>query len=219
MSSSEPVAGTPHAVNWSAGAEAIGIFALIMAYIWWLRFRFPYAWIPMLLLMFASHMWRGETLATLGFTRRLSPRILTRLSAALAILALALFTLGLTLHSIRTVTFEGAFLSFLLYCLWGLFQQYLLNGYFVNRFSDFLPGRTRAAPLLAAAFFSLAHLPNWFLMLTTAAGGYVCARIYLRYRNLYFLGVAHGVVGFLLYLVVPDTVSHHLYVGPKWFSR
>ena len=44
------------------------------------------------------------------------------------------------------------------------------------------------------------------------------SRIYLRYRNLYFLGMAHGVVGFLLYLVVPDTISHHLSVGPKWFS-
>lgn len=206
-------------MNWSAGAEAVGIFALIMAYIWWLRFRYPYAWIPMLLLIFASHMRRRETLATLGFTRRLPARALARVSTVLAALALALLMLGLTLHSIRTVTFEGAFLSFLLYCLWGLFQQYLLNGYFVNRFSDFLPGHRRAVPLLAAAFFSLAHLPNWFLMLTTAAGGYVCARIYLRCRNLYFLGVAHGVVGFLLYLVVPDTVSHHLYVGPKWFSR
>jgi membrane protease YdiL (CAAX protease family) len=110
-------------------------------------------------------------------------------------------------------------LSLALYCAWGLFQQYLLNGYFVNRFDDFLAGRKHAlVPVLAAVFFSLAHLPNWLLMLVTLAGGYVCARIYLKYRNLYFLGVAHGVVGFLIYLVVPDTISHHLYVGPKWFS-
>jgi hypothetical protein len=26
------------------------------------------------------------------------------------------------------------------------------------------------------------------------------------------------VVGSLIYLVVPDTITHHLYVGPKWFS-
>ena len=194
------------------------MFVLIMAYIWWLRFRYPYAWVPMLLLMFASHMRRHENLRKLGFRQRLPRRTLAGLSAALCGLALALIALGLSLHSIRTVTLKGAFLSFLLYCLWGLFQQYLLNGYFVNRFSDFLPGRARAVPLIAAAFFSFAHLPNWFLMLVTAAGGYICARIYLRYRNLYFLGVAHGVIGFLLYLVVPDTISHHLYVGPKWFS-
>ena len=195
------------------------MLALIMAYIWWLRFRYPYAWVPMLLLMFASHVRRHETLVALGFNWRLPPHALARLSAALAVLALALLALGLSLHSIRTVTLEGAFFSFLLYCLWGLFQQYLLNGYFVNRFSEFLPGHPHAVPRLAAVFFCLAHLPNWFLMLATAAGGYVCARLYLRFHNLYFLGLAHGVVGFLLYLIVPDTVSHHLYVGPKWFSR
>jgi CAAX prenyl protease-like protein len=211
-------AATARPVNWLAAAEAVGMFALIMAYIWWLRFGYPYAWVPMLLLMFASHVWRRESLAKLGFTWSLPARSLVRLAALLVLLALALLILGLALQSIRTVTFEGAFLSFLLYCLWGLFQQYILNGYFVKRFSDFLPRHPYAVPLLAAAFFSLAHLPNWFLMIATAAGGYVCARIYLRYRNLYFLGLAHGVVGFLLYLVVPDTLSHHMYVGPKWFS-
>ena len=66
--------------------------------------------------------------------------------------------------------------------------------------------------------FSLAHLPNWFLMIVSLAGGYVCAAIYRKYRNLYFLGVAHGVIGCMIYLVAPDTLSHHLYVGPKWFS-
>jgi len=216
MSSSDGAANTVRPVNWLAGSEAAGMFVLIMAYIWWLRFRYPYAWIPMLLLMFASHVRRRETLAMLGFKWRFP--LFARLSAALALLALALLALGLSFHSIRTVTLEGAFLSFLQYCLWGLFQQYILNGYFVKRCSDFLPGRPSAVPLLAAGLFSLAHLPNWFLMLTTSAGGYICARIYLRHRNLYFLGMAHAVIGFILYLVVPDTISHHMYVGPKWFS-
>jgi hypothetical protein len=216
MSSSEPACETARSVNWLAGAEAAGMFVLIMAYIWWLRFRYPYAWVPMLLLIFALHQYRGETFATLGFKRGHPAHALARLSAYLAVLAFTLLILGFGFGSIRAVPFEGAFLSLLLYCLWGLFQQYILNGYFVNRFSDFLPGHPQAIPLLAAAFFSLAHLPNWFLMIATA-GGYVCARIYLRYHNLYFLGMAHGVIGFLLYLVVPDTISHHMYLGPKWF--
>src|SRR3989442_7813052 len=42
------------------------------------------------------------------------------------------------------------------------------------------------------------HLPNWLLMLIALPGGYICARIFLHYRNLYFLGLAHGVVGFLI---------------------
>jgi hypothetical protein len=67
MSSSELPADTSRPVNWLAGAEAVGMFVLIMAYIWWLRFRYPYAWALMLLMMFASHQYRRETLATLGF--------------------------------------------------------------------------------------------------------------------------------------------------------
>jgi hypothetical protein len=76
-----------------------------------------------------------------------------------------------------------------------------MNGYFVNRLSDFLPAHPHAVAVLGAALFSLAHLPNWFLLIATAAGGYICARLYLKYRVLYFLGAAHAAVGFLLYLV------------------
>ena len=77
----------------------------------------------------------------------------------------------------------------------------------------------RTAPMMSAALFSGAHLPNWFLMAVTLLLGYLCGRIYRRYNNLYFLGIAHGTVGFLLFLVVPDSISHHLIVGPGWFGK
>jgi membrane protease YdiL (CAAX protease family) len=66
--------------------------------------------------------------------------------------------------------------------------------------------------------FSLAHLPNWFLMSVTLAGGLCCTRLYRRRPNLYVLGLIHGTIGFVLYLVVPDSISHHLRVGPGWYS-
>ena len=47
--------------------------------------------------------------------------------------------------------------------------------------------------------------------------GYCCTLIYRKYKNLYFLGIAHATVGVLLLLVVPDSISHHLTVGPGWF--
>ena len=71
---------------------------------------------------------------------------------------------------------------------------------------------------MAAIAFSAIHTPNWFLIVVTLFAGFACAKLYLKFRNLYVLGLAHGVIGFLLYLCVPDTISHHLYVGPKWFS-
>jgi hypothetical protein len=73
--------------------------------------------------------------------------------------------------------------------------------------------------MISAALFSGAHLPNFFLMAVTLLAGYICARNYMRYKNLYFLAIAHGTVGFLLFLVVPDSISHHLTVGPGWFGK
>ena len=78
---------------------------------------------------------------------------------------------------------EGALSALAVYFVWGLFQQYLLNGYFLNRLSIFAKHQSRA-PLMTAILFSLAHTPNWFLMLASLAGGYICGWIYFRYRNL-----------------------------------
>jgi hypothetical protein len=214
MSSSEPSQDR----NWRAGAEAAIVFSLILAYIWRLRFSHPYSWVPILLLIVLSHVYHGETLETLGLRWGAAPRTFRELSTVLVLVALALLIPGLIFNTIRDVSWRVALSGFALYCVWGLFQQYVLNGFFVNRFAAFLPHRSGAVSVLAGVMFSLAHLPNWFLMIFSLAGGYVCAAIYRKYRNLYFLGVAHGLIGFMIYLVAPDTLSHHLYVGPKWFS-
>jgi membrane protease YdiL (CAAX protease family) len=212
MSSSEQAPG----LQWRAGAEAALVFALILLYIWWLRFRYPYSWILILGLVAASHVIRGEAFGALGF--RLVREGFARLAPAVALISIVLLAIGLIFHTIREVSWQLAVSSIVLYCFWGLFQQYVLNGYFVNRFAEFLPRRPQAVAALAALCFSLAHTPNWFLMAIALPGGYLCARIYMKYRNLYFLGLAHGIIGFLIYLVAPDSISHHLYVGPKWFS-
>jgi hypothetical protein len=213
ISSSKRAAG----VNWPAAIEPGITFAMIVLYIWWLRFQYPYAWIAILALLIASHLRKREGFRKLGFSWNMT-RGSTTLWIALSIIAMGMLATGLIFRTIRQVSWQGACLSLLLYCTWGLFQQYVLNGFFVNRFTDLLPDHTRGVPILAGICFSFAHLPNWFLMIVTFGGGYVCARIYQERRNLYFLGLAHGVVGFLIYLVVPDSISHHLYVGPKWFG-
>jgi len=212
MSSSEQAPG----VQWRAGAEAALVFSLILLYIWWLRFRYPYSWILILGLVAASHVIRGETFGALGF-RRVSNGVAS-VAPAVGLISVVLLAIGLVFHTIREVSWQLAVSSIALYCFWGLFQQYVLNGYFVNRFAEFLPRRPQAVAALAGVCFSLAHAPNWFLMAIALPGGYLCARIYMKYRNLYLLGMAHGIIGFMIYLVAPDSISHHLYVGPKWFS-
>jgi hypothetical protein len=198
-------------------AEAVLVFALIMFYIWWLRFRHPGAWMPILGVMLLSHAWHREAASTLGFHRRNLRRCLEEFTPALLLGGLALLAGGMVLQTTRPISFEAAMLAWTAYIPWGMFQQYILNGYFTNRLAA--AASPRATVLLSAALFSGAHLPNWFLMLVTFGGGYCAARVYRKYHNLYFLGLAHATIGFLLYLVVPDWISHHLTVGPGWFRH
>ncbi len=173
--------------------------------------------VSIFLLIMASHWAHREHAESLGFRRRNLEECLREFAPAIAFCALVMLGAGMLLATTRPIRFDQALTAWIGYLPWGLFQQYILNGYFMNRF-DGLVSR-RAAPMLAAALFSGAHTPNWFLMGVTFLAGYCCARIYRRYRNLYFLGAAHGTLGFLLFLVVPDSISHHLTVGPGWFAH
>jgi len=197
--------------------EPIAVFGLILAYIWSLRYHHPAAWAPIVALLVASHWWRGEGAAALGFRVQNLAECLRRFAPALAFLALLLLASGLLLDTVRRIPPDRAALIWAIYLPWGLFQQYLLNGYCLTRFATVLPDR--GASLAAAALFSAVHAPNWFLMLVTLVAGYAAARLYRSYRNLYFLGLAHGTVGVLLFLVVPDSISHHLMIGPGWYAH
>lgn len=195
--------------------EPLSVFAMIMAYIWELRFSNRWLWLAILALVLISHLLHGERPGELGFNGHNLRRLVREFAPALALLALFLIAAGLLLGTTRRIGFESAFYAWLAYLPWGIFQQYMLNGYFLNRLTRSLSNE--AAPLTAAALFSGAHLPNWFLMAVTFLAGYWCARMYRKHKNLYVLGIAHATIGFLLFLVVPDSISHHLRVGPGWF--
>ncbi|PWT98661.1 MAG: hypothetical protein C5B51_28760 [Terriglobia bacterium] len=197
--------------------EPASIFLLIMAYIWDLRYSHTASWLGILALMLLSHRLRREEAAALGFQSRNFRKCAEDFAPALILLSLLLFGAGVLLRTTRPINFDRGLLTWAAYLPWGIFQQYVLNGYFLNRLDRLVSHRL--APALTAALFSGAHLPNWFLMLVTFLAGYCCTRIYLRYKNLYFLGLAHATLGFLLYLVIPDSISHHLTVGPGWFAR
>jgi hypothetical protein len=196
--------------------EPLNIFGLIIAYIWELRPTHPNLWMPILGLMLLSHWFRRESPGMLGFGTRNLQDLVRHFAPLLAFLALAMLASGILLRTIRPIPFEGAIGALAAYLPWGLLQQYMLNGYFLNRFDAVLPPRT--ATMVAATLFCGAHTPNWFLMGVTFLGGYCSVQVYRRYRSLYLMGLAHAIAGFLLFLVVPDSISHHLRVGPAWFS-
>lgn len=192
--------------------EPASVFVFLMVYIWLLRFAHPHLWIAILVCMLLSHLVHGESPRMLGFGRRSLRECAHRFAPPLAILSLVMVAAGLLLHTTRRIAFDQAFLALAAYLPWGLSQQYMLNGYFLNRFDKSLA--PRPAGWLTALLFAAAHTPNWFLMAIALAGGWCAIQVYRRHRNLYFLGIAHAAVGFLLYVTVPDSISHHLDVGP-----
>src|SRR5467141_4140987 len=110
--------------------EALSVFAMIMAYIWQLHFSQPRSWIIILLLMLASHAFRRESPMQLGFGVKNLRSSVTALAPVIAALALALLACGWMFDTIRP---QKGLWNLLMYLGWGLFQQYVLNGYFMNR--------------------------------------------------------------------------------------
>lgn len=195
--------------------EPLAVFGLIMAYIWALRAVYPLFWIAILGLMLLSHVLRRESPGMLGFETRNLRSTARELALPLVLLVLLMAVCGVLLCTVRPLSVGGAAAALAVYLPWGLLQQYMLNGYFLNRFGAVLA--PRGAAMVTATLFCAAHAPNWILMSVTLPGGYYAARVYQRRRNLYVLGLAHAIAGFLLFLLIPDSISHHLRVGPAWF--
>lgn len=97
------------------------------------------------------------------------------------------------------------------YLLWTVYQQFLLQDFFLARLSSVLS--SNAAIALAAVLFALAHLPNIPLVLATLVWGAVSCALFRRYRNLYVLGLAQGLLGLCFAVCIPDVWLHHMRVG------
>ena len=97
------------------------------------------------------------------------------------------------------------------YVLWTLYQQFLLQDYFMLRLASVLS--SNAAIGVAALLFAAAHLPNIPLVVATLVWGAVSCALFRRYHNLYVLGLAQGLLGLCFAVCVPDVFIRHMRVG------
>lgn len=98
------------------------------------------------------------------------------------------------------------------YALWALMQQFILQIYVLLRLLRL--GMNRMPTIaLAAILFAAAHIPNPLLIALTLVWGAVSCMLFLRYRNLYPLALAHGILGMCLAVTVPNHIHHHMRVG------
>lgn len=98
------------------------------------------------------------------------------------------------------------------YVLWTIYQQVLLQDLFLDRLLR-LGASQASAIALAGSMFASAHLPSPWLTVATLVWGFLSCALFRRYRNLWMLGLAQGLLGICFAVCVPDSLHHHLRVG------
>ena len=193
-------------------AELAIAYALILAVIWTPRPLQKMLWWVALAVLIAliAASWEGARAA--GLRTRNLLRSLWVVGAAL-LFAAAAVALSTHLHTMRDTGGPLHILgSYWVYILWSGVQQFLLQCFFLSRLLRLLPNPRQAA-FAAAGMFALAHLPNPILALLTIVWGTLACLIFLRYRNLYPLAIAHAILGITIAIAVPGPVDHNMRVG------
>ena len=88
-----------------------------------------------------------------------------------------------------------------LYPVWGVAQQFLLQSIFADNLQKLGPLQDRPwlVALSTSMLFGAIHWPYPALMVTTALMGLVFTPLFFRHRQVWTLGVLHGVLGGLFY--------------------
>jgi len=217
----EPVAPAQLSLRVVTALEVASVLVSLLITVWVVVPLQPdHRWlagVPVLLalaLMTHSHRLRGETPAELGFTTAHFGRALRLLALPALLSATVILGVGYLTDSFHA---SSHFLTTVLFLpCWGIFQQYVLQGFIYRRLKLVLAGE-RAAIFAAAAIFGLAHAPNLPLMGLTFAAGLVWSWVYERAPNLFALGLSHGLMSLLVMTSLPPWAVESLSVGYKYF--
>lgn len=201
----------PHARRRDAIEIAVA-YALIMMVEWTPRPLQRVLWIVAVLGL-ALMVWRSfDGWQAMGFRAANFGRSLWIVAAAL-VLATAAITVAARMHTLLVPDGPLTFLAtYCAYAIWTGVQQFLLQGVFLLRFLRLIP-KPAVAALAASALFAAAHLPNPVLMPITFFWGLAACLLFLHYRNLYPLMLAHAILGITVAMTVPGPVDHNMRVG------
>src|ERR1700741_2102321 len=98
------------------------------------------------------------------------------------------------------------------YAIWAVLQEFLLLDFFLRRLQRVLRS-TLMAVVASPVLFATAHLPNPILTPITLLWGVIACLLFLRYRNIFTLGMAHAIFGICIAITVPAQVVHNMRVG------
>lgn len=137
------------------------------------------------------------------------------LSAAIAAAAVLLAERFHTLHAPGTpylfVRHYGV------YAVWAWVQQVLLQCFCLSRLMRLLRYAPSAAAI-AAVMFAVVHLPSPVLTVVTLTCGMAACLLFLRYRNLYTIALAHAILGTSVAICVPAPIIHNMRIGRSYLT-
>lgn len=193
-------------------AELAIAYALILAVIWTPRPLQRVLWIFAVVVIAIIIGFSFESLRAMGLRTANFFHSLWIVGVALLVSGVAVATAA-RLHTLHGPSAPLPLIEdFWSYFIWSGVQQFLLQCFFLSRLVRLLP-KPRQAALVAAALFALAHLPNPVLAGLTIIWGSVACLVFLRYRNLYPLAMAHAVLGVTIAVAVPGAIDHNMRVG------
>ena len=89
-----------------------------------------------------------------------------------------------------------------LYPLWGTIQQFLIVGLISGTLKELNKLSPTIIVIITSIVFSIVHYPSYLLMAATFLLAIFYTITYLRFRNLWILGIFHGWLGCFFYYFV-----------------
>jgi hypothetical protein len=204
-----------------AALDTAAMAALLLSYIWGWAGQFEGAAYVIVAgyvgIGAFSHVRRSESLRELGIRLDNWRPAALNVLGWMAVPLIVVLAIGAAMHSWHFPSLDRAALRLSWLLIWGTVQQYGLLCFFYRRQREVL-GNPVAASVAAAAFFSIFHLPNAFLMVVTLLAGYIACDVYRRQPNVFVMGAMHALTSFILYYALPPGVTHGLRVGPGYYT-
>lgn len=163
-----------------------------------------------------SHLLRGTPLEEIGLGYRNFPRTVRLLAIPTLIGVGGAIPMGLLLDTVEFDELGEDWLSGLVsYPFWGLFQQYVFQGYIFVRVAEAAGQRKWVAIVASALLYTLVHFPNGLLLVLCLPIGILWAWVFSRSPNLYALALSHGLLGATIKEFIENIYWAGLSVGPR----
>jgi hypothetical protein len=192
-------------------------YGLILAAIWTPRYLQVLLWCGLAAFVAAVTFLSSDGPESMGLRSANPIRSFWIVGLALAIAAVAVaYAVGW-----NTLRIPGGPILFIQhfwgYTLWAATQQFLLQCFLLSRLLRLLPD-SRLAAVAAALMFAFTHLPNTILTPVTLICGLAACMLFLRYRNIYPLALAHAILGIAIAITIPGPVDHNMRVGLDYLN-